>query len=142
MHDGCVFCEIVAGNAPASVVYSDALCTAFLDIHPINPGHVLVVPNRHATGLADLDDEAGAHMFLVARQIAGALRASGIRCQGVNLWLADGAVAGQEVFHVHLHVLPRYRGDGFGFRFPPSRFHPPTRAELDEVARRIAGMIG
>ena len=78
----CIFCDIVGGNAPASIIYRDDLCTAFMDIQPVNPGHVLVVPNRHATGLADLPPETGGQMFRVAQQIAAALRQSGVRCEG------------------------------------------------------------
>jgi histidine triad (HIT) family protein len=72
----------------------------------------------------------------VAHRITGAVRASGVRCEGVNLFLADGEAAGQEVFHVHLHLFPRYAGDGFGLRFGP-HYKKQPREELDEVARQI-----
>ena len=137
----CIFCDIAAGTGTASVVYHDVLVTAFMDIQPVNPGHVLVIPNRHATGLADLDETAGARMFVVGRQVARALRQSGVRCEGVNLFLADGAVAGQEVFHVHLHVFPRYQGDGFGLRFGPHNREQPGRAALQDVADRLADRL-
>jgi len=133
----CVFCQILAGRAPASVTYEDDSCLAFMDIRPVNPGHLLLVPRVHAASLADLDDETAAHMFVVAKHLAGALRSSGVRCEGVNLFLADGRVAGQEVFHVHLHVLPRYVDDGFGLRFGPHYAVPPPRSELDDLAARI-----
>jgi histidine triad (HIT) family protein len=133
----CVFCDIVAGKAPASIVLKDDLCCALMDIRPVNPGHTLVIPTCHASFLAELDEASGAHMFSIAQRIAQALRRSGLRCEGVNLYLADGAAAGQEVFHVHLHVLPRYTGDGFGLRFGPAYGHRPNRAELDDVAGRI-----
>ena len=112
----CIFCDIVAGTASASIIHRDELCTAFMDIQPVNSGHVLVVPNRHATHLADLLPETGGHLFRVAQQIAAALRRAAVRCEGVNLFVADGEATGQDVFHVHLHVIPRYVGDGFGFR--------------------------
>lgn len=108
-----------------------------MDIQPVNPGHVLVIPNSHATSLADLNEEIGAHMFRIAKRVAGALWSSGIRCEGVNLLLADGEAAGQEVFHVHLHVFPRYRDDGFGFKFGSGYSNKPDRAELDIVAQQI-----
>ncbi len=139
--DPCIFCAIIAGRAPASVVYRDDLCTAFMDIRPVNPGHVLVIPNRHAASLAELAPDAGERLFCVAQRLAAAMRASGIRCEGVNLFLADGEVAGQEVFHVHLHIIPRYRGDGFGLRFGPEYGRTWPRPELDEVARRIAAAL-
>jgi diadenosine tetraphosphate (Ap4A) HIT family hydrolase len=132
-----VFCGILAGRLPSSVVFRDDVCCVFLDIRPVNPGHVLVVPIAHAACLAELDPETGAHVFKVGQRVSAALRESGLRCEGVNLFLADGAVAGQEVFHVHLHVIPRYAGDGFGLRFGPGYGAMPGREELDRVADRI-----
>ena len=133
----CVFCEIIAGRQPSSAVYRDDVCVAFLDTQPVNPGHTLVVPNVHAAGLADLDENIGAHLFRVAQRLAGALRRSGVHCEGIDLFLADGAAAMQEVFHVHLHVVPRYEHDGFGFRFSPAYYQKPARAELDRGAEQI-----
>jgi diadenosine tetraphosphate (Ap4A) HIT family hydrolase len=135
----CLFCEIVAGRAPASVVYQDQRVLAFLDIRPVTPGHTLIVPKRHADGLADLDDEDGAQAFRVARRLAGALRASGLRCEGVNLFVADGAAAMQEIFHFHLHVFPRYRGDSF--RVTADWSQHPTRSELDNLAATIGNAM-
>ena len=137
----CIFCRLLAGELPASVVYRDELVAAFLDIQPVNPGHVLVVPLAHAPFLADLDPAAGARMFEVARRLAAALRASGLRCEGVNLFLADGEAAMQEVFHTHLHVFPRYVGDGFGLTFGEHYWHRPAREALDEAAARIRGAL-
>ena len=133
----CIFCDILAGELEASVVFKDDLCFAFMDIQPVNPGHVLVIPTYHAASLAELDEESGAHMFRIAQRLAKALRNSGLRCEGVNLFLADGAAAGQDVFHVHLHVFPRYTGDGFGLRPGPDYGKRPARAELDGIADNI-----
>jgi len=130
----CVFCDIVRGEAPASVVHDDDQVMAFMDIQPVNPGHLLVVPRVHAAYLADLDQETGSRLFQVAMKLADAVRHSGVRCEGVNFFLADGRAAGQEVFHVHLHVVPRFEGDGFGLRFGPEYFRRPARVTLDEVA--------
>jgi histidine triad (HIT) family protein len=112
-----------------------------MDIQPVNPGHVLIIPTRHVSSLAELDEESGAHMFRMAQRIAEAMRRSGLRCEGVNLFLADGEAAGQEVFHVHLHVLPRFTGDGFGLRFGPEYGNRPDRPELDEIAESIRGTL-
>ncbi len=133
----CIFCEIVRGKAPASLLYSDDWVVAFMDIRPVNPGHLLVVPRMHARHLADLDPDTGGHMFRIGRELAGALRASGVRCEGVNLFLADGEAAGQDVCHVHLHIIPRFRGDGFGFRFGPEYDLVPVRETLDQTATAI-----
>ena len=132
----CVFCDIVAGHAPASILFQDERTITFLDHRPVTPGHMLVVPRRHAAFLADLDPEDGAQLFRVGMRGAAALRTSSLRCEGVNFHLADGEVAGQEVFHVHLHVLPRFTGDGFGLRLPPD-YRIRERAELDEAAAAV-----
>ena len=138
----CVFCDIIRGEAPASLVYAGGQVVAFMDIRPVNAGHLLVVPATHAARLAELDPEIGGALFRVGMELAGALRRSGIRCEGANLYVADGAVAGQEVFHVHLHVLPRFRGDGFGFHFPPGYGQKLAREVLDRQAAAIRNAIG
>jgi histidine triad (HIT) family protein len=137
----CVFCRILAGELPASFVHRDERCSAFMDIQPVNAGHLLVIPNRHAPHLADVDADAAAHLMSVAHRLADALRRSGLRCEGVNLFLADGEAAMQEIFHLHLHVIPRFAGDGFGLRFGPDYETLPPRAELDEAAARILHVL-
>ncbi len=137
----CIFCKILAGELEVSMVYQDDRCSAFMDIQPVNPGHTLVIPNRHAGNLEELDEEEGAHIFRVAQRIGAALRKSRVKCEGVNFFLADGEAAGQEVFHVHLHVLPRYVGDGFGLKFGPHYANKPQRQELNEIADRIRNAL-
>ena len=123
------------------MVHKDDLCSAFMDIQPVNPGHVLVVPNTHAPYLADLKEEEGAQIFRVAHRVAMALREIGFRCEGVNFFLADGEAAGQEVFHVHLHVFPRFAGDGFRLVLPPTYSQRPERKELNEIAEKIKNAL-
>ena len=135
--DNCVFCKILSGEEDVSVIHEDHLCVAFMDVQPVNPGHALVVPRKHAPYLADLEAEDGAQMFRVAQRVAAAIRGCGVKCEGVNFFLADGEAAGQEVFHVHLHVIPRYAGDGFRLVLPPDYQDRPPRAELNEIAQRI-----
>jgi len=102
----CIFCQIVEGTLPSSKVYEDEICLAFMDIQPVNPGHLLVVPKRHFVDLSDLPGNIGAHLF-----------------------------------HVHLHVIPRYKGDSFGFRFGPNYSNLPERFELDAIASHISNQI-
>ena len=137
----CIFCRIVNGTEAASVVYSDDVVLSFLDITPVNLGHLLVIPKVHAAQLSELDPETGGRMFKVAMRVAGALRRSEVKCEGVNLFLADGKAAFQEVFHVHLHVIPRFSGDDFGLNFGSKYGTRPGRKELDEVAERIRAAI-
>jgi histidine triad (HIT) family protein len=132
--DSCVFCAIVAGRADSSLVHSGEHVVAFMDVRPLTPGHLLVVPRAHSGSLETLGEDLGALVFRVAHRLALVLRRSGLPCDGVNIFLADGAAAGQEVFHVHLHVLPRTAGDGFGIR---AQRGTPSRPELDAEASQI-----
>ena len=110
---GCIFCAIVARQAEASVVHEDETVVAFMDLNPVTPGHLLVVPRTHAAGLDDLDRGTSAHVWSVGHDMSRALRRSDMRCEGINVFLCDGQVAFQTVFHFHLHVIPRYPGDGW-----------------------------
>jgi histidine triad (HIT) family protein len=138
----CIFCRILAGRAPGTFVHRDEHCAAFMDIQPVNAGHLLVVPTRHAASLADLDALTAGRLMQIAHRLTSALRASGIRCEGVNMFLADGEAAMQEVFHVHLHVFPRFSGDGFGLRFGPHYRQLPSREALEEAAAHVRGALG
>lgn len=114
----CVFCKLISGELEVSVIYQDELCLALMDIQPVTPGHALVVPRRHAAYLADLDAEDGAQMFRVAQRVAAA------------------------VFHVHLHVFPRYSGDGLGLKLPADYHDRPPREELNQLAQKIRLALG
>lgn len=136
----CLFCQILSGNLPGTFVYRDSHCAAFMDIRPVNPGHLLVVPVQHAPYLADLDSRTAGRLMQIGHGLAAALRTSGLRCDGVNLFLADDKAAMQEILHVHLHVFPRYAGDGFGLRFGPNYVKRP-RTELEDAAACIQGAL-
>lgn len=133
--DDCVFCGIATGAVPASVVAQHENVMAIMDRDPVTPGHVLVLPRAHLPALADLSDALAGEIFALARSVAAALRASPLRCDGVNLFYADGQAALQEVFHAHLHVFPRFPGDGF--KIEGSWGTTPARHELDAQASAI-----
>lgn len=135
----CVFCAILKGDLPANYVYEDDVVVSIMDINPMTPGHLLVLPREHRPDLVDLNDEIAAHMMNVARRAAAALRASDEAVKGINLYLADGPDAGQEVAHAHIHVIPRYMNDGFGLRV--NREAPPTREDLEATATRITAAL-
>ncbi len=137
----CLFCSIIAGEIPSNKVYEDEACLAFLDIQPINRGHTLVVPKEHFSGLSDLPPDTAGHMMQVAQKVAAGLRASQIECEAVNLQLADGEAAGQEVFHIHLHVVPRRTGDGFGYQFPDDYGDSPSEEEATATAALLRETI-
>ena len=133
----CIFCKIVHREVPASVVREDASTLAFMDIQPMNPGHVLVIPKAHAAYVEDLPPEAVGPILEAAKEISRAMRTSGIRCEAVSFYLANGEEAGQEVFHAHLHLIPRWRGDGFGLRVRADYGRIADRTELDAFAVKI-----
>jgi len=105
--------------------------------HLIGKGHTLVVPRTHATSISLVDEVAAVAMWSLARRVAAGLRVSGLRCEAINMFLADGAAAGQEVFHSHVHVIPRWQGDGFGIKFPPHYGAAAERKTLDDIAARL-----
>jgi histidine triad (HIT) family protein len=130
----CLICRLLRGELPSSRVYDDEHVVAFMDLYPVNPGHLFVVPRAHVPLLEDLDEELGAHVYRIAHRLAGALRRSGLRCEGINLFLADGQAAFQEVPHVHLHVFPRFVGDSFRI---DADWRERSRDELNAEAKRI-----
>ena len=130
----CIFCRITAGELPASKVYEDDRVVAFLDIRPINAGHLLVVPKAHFTELREMDEDTGAHLFRIAMRLERAIRQTELRCEGTNLLQNNGKSAMQEVMYVHLHIIPRFQGDQLRFSF---RHLSPGRQELDQWALSI-----
>lgn len=131
----CVFCDIVRREAPASWVHEDDHVAVILTIGPVTPGHAMVLPKAHQPLLADLSEEEARHLFTITQRTAEAIRRSGLRCEGINLFLADGAAAFQEIPHLHVHVFPRFAGDSF--RLVADWDDKPARAELDANAERI-----
>lgn len=133
----CIFCKIVTGESPATILHQDDLVTAFLDISPVNPGHTLVIPNNHAPHLAQVEGDWGARMFTVGQRVAQAIRESDLRSEGMNLFLSDGEAAGQVVPHSHLHVIPRYPGDSCGLKLHAGPAESASAEELQEAAEKI-----
>lgn len=116
MTDECIFCQIVAGDMPSYTVYEDEQTLAFLDVNPVSEGHTLVVPKVHAAQITELDAEITGAVFQTAQKLAQRAETK-LGAQGVNLLQSNGEAAGQEINHVHVHVIPRYPGDGFTFNF-------------------------
>src|SRR5437867_13140185 len=108
-----------------------------MDIQPMNTGHVLVIPKAHAEYIEDLPPGAAGPILEAAKEVSGALRASGIRCEAVSLYLANGKDAGQEVFHTHMHVIPRRGGEGLGLRVRAARGRLAARVVLHALAARL-----
>jgi histidine triad (HIT) family protein len=131
MH-GCSFCDIVAGGAAGSIVLDEPALVAFLDIRPVFSGHTLIVPRGHVTTLADLPDSLAAPLLMAARRVARALR---IALGAEGAFIAMNDVVSQSVPHVHLHVVPRRKGDGLrGFFWPRTGYDGPEHMESVRAA--------
>ncbi len=111
----CLFCKIAAGAESAVVVHRDERCLAFMDIHPLAPGHVLLIPLTHAERLDQLDTATRRHLYRVMDALVAAQRRAGLGLEGSQLIVNDGRAANQHIPHVHLHLVPRTRGDAIGF---------------------------
>jgi histidine triad (HIT) family protein len=136
----CIFCDIIHGAAEVSVCYEDADAIAFMDIQPVNAGHVLVVSRQHYESFLDLPHSLGAHLFEVAMQLAPAIRkVSG--ADSMNVIVSSGEAAGQDVYHFHIHLIPRRAGDGFDVHLPFADSEMPDRTVLDMMAARIIGAL-
>ncbi len=131
-----VFEKVISGEFDGSFVYKDDVCVAFMDLNPLNSGHVLVVPREPVELLTSLNPETAAHLFAVGQKILKALQSSGVKYEGANVFLSNGEVAGQEVPHVHLHILPRFSGDGLKM-FSGRTVRSVSRDELNTVAAMI-----
>ncbi|MEF8773101.1 MAG: HIT family protein [Halobacteriales archaeon] len=134
MSEDCIFCGIVDGEVPSHDVYEDDQVLAFLDVNPVAEGHALVIPKTHHERLTDMDAETTAAVFNAAREVAEAME-DALDPDGYNLFQTNGAAAGQEVFHSHVHVVPRAEGDDVGFEFEPGDLD-------DERAEQIRTEIG
>ena len=134
----CIFCKLVAKEIPATVVYEDRDTLAFMDIGQVNPGHVLVAAKTHAENIYALDDETAACVFRSAARVARAIRAA-FSPPGLSVYQANGKPAGQTVFHLHMHLVPRHEGDGMALTWPVKN---PPREKLEEYAARIRAGLG
>lgn len=134
----CLFCKIIRGEIPCEKVYEDGEVFAFLDIRPVNPGHTLVVPKKHVADLMVSDDATlGAVMSAARKLSAAALRATG--AQGINIEVNNGVAAGQVIFHLHLHIIPRFEGDGFK-HWPGKEYAAgEANAMAEKIRREMTG---
>jgi histidine triad (HIT) family protein len=136
----CIFCRIVAGTLPAVRVLETPRVLAFLDIAPVNYGHTLVIPKAHHQNLLELPDILWMEMGQVCRRVARALQAA-LHAQGFNLAMNNFEAAGQEVFHAHLHVIPRYETDGLKL-FPQGNYRLGDLEKTGEQLRRVIEELG
>ena len=137
MADDCPFCQILDGNIPARVVYEDEDVQAFLDANPLSRGHTLVVPKRHHERVADMPDVERDAVFEALGRLGPSVQAA-VDADGLNVGMNDGSAAGQEVPHVHGHLVPRFDGDGGGAVHSIVRTRPElSDGEMDELEADI-----
>ncbi len=135
MATGCIFCQIIAGEAPVSLVRECALTIAFMDVRQFHSGHVLVVPKAHLADVRELDVATGTALMTAIADVTRAVSAA-FSCQGISVWHSIGEAAGQEVPHLHFHVHPRSQSDRF-LQLYPSPPDMPSRSALDALASSI-----
>lgn len=141
MINDCILCKLRNEELEVTKIYEDDLISVIMDIQPVNPGHMLIFPKKCEPLIEDLDDDILSHMIKVAKKMNIALRNSGLLCEGVNLFLADGEVAMQEIPHCHLHVIPRFENDGFGLKFSETYTSLPSRETINENAKKIVNSL-
>ena len=129
----CVFCRIRDGQIPSTRVYEDERTLAFLDINPLNEGHTLVIPRAHAATLFEADEADLRAAIATAKRVATAIRTA-LHADGLNMLQANGSAAFQSVPHFHLHLIPRFTGDGKGFDWP---MVPGDRGRIQAAAEKI-----
>jgi Diadenosine tetraphosphate (Ap4A) hydrolase and other HIT family hydrolases len=131
--DNCIFCKIANGVIPSATVYEDDSFRAILDIAPAHKGHVILLPKSHAANLFELDDEIAAKALPIVKKIACAVKAA-TGCDGINVLQNNGVAAGQSVFHLHIHIVPRFEGDGILPVWPQGSY---AEGEAAEMAAKI-----
>jgi len=129
----CLFCRLVSGEIPSTRIFEDATTIAFMDINPGTRGHALVIPKAHAADIHDVAPDVLADMARTAQRVASAAKEH-LGCAGVNLVQSSGAAAFQSVFHIHLHVIPRYEGDGVRLPWTPT---PGDKSAIADVAEKL-----
>lgn len=131
--EDCIFCKIANGEIPSKTLYEDERFRVILDLGPAAKGHALILPKDHAADLYELPDETASAVLLLAKKMA-AVMVEKLHCDGLNLVQNNGEAAGQTVRHFHLHMIPRYVGDGQSINWVPGK---PTQEELEAVRREL-----
>jgi histidine triad (HIT) family protein len=130
----CIFCKILAGEIPSTRIYEDAHVVAFMDIGPIVKGHALVIPREHVENITQASPAMLAQVIEVARKVAQA-QLNGLKADGVNIFQANGAVAGQVVPHLHFHVVPRFKNDRHHWNWVAKKYD--SFDEMKQLAEAI-----
>ena len=142
MHRPCIFCSIVRGDVPTFKVYEDERVLAFLDIHPSAPGHTLIIPKAHEPRVEHLSEEDVCALFVALHKLVGSIQAS-VDAPASTIGINNGPESGQEVPHVHIHVIPRSRSDRGGIIQGIARSgRRPSEDEMRQIAGKIRSLVG
>jgi len=137
MEETCSFCKIIRGEGEASFVFKDSKVVAFMDVSPVNRGHVLVVSKEHYQNIYELPNDIASHVFVITKRVATAVKRA-FKAEGINIIQANETAAFQYVFHFHIHIIPRYVNDGFSFKVKRLKVNRQT---LDKDAKQIAKVL-
>ena len=139
MNEECIFCQIAQKKSPAGILFENDIVVAFLDIRPVNPGHILIIPKAHVQTIDEIEsEEVYSELFSVGKKMHIRLKDKLPDVTGFNYLIANGKDAGQEVFHVHLHIIPRKPDDGFGYKFGPNYGKILSQDEIKEMLNLLS----
>ena len=138
METNCIFCKIANGDIPSSTIYEDDFFRVILDLSPATKGHALILPKQHMADIFEMNEDCASKIFVLATRIAKAMK-SALGCDGFNIVQNNGAIAGQTVFHFHMHLIPRYNGDGQTIGWNPGTSEAEER---DAIADQIRAILG
>ena len=132
----CVFCKIINGEIPSNKVYEDDTTFAFLDISPQNLGHTLVITKNHHKNILEIDDNELQKLILVVKKVANAIQ-KGLNAEGFNVFTNTGSIAGQVIFHIHFHVVPRFAGDGIRFIITKKNYQGQEKEIIQKIRKNL-----
>ena len=135
--DNCIFCKIANGEIPAATLYEDENFRVILDLGPASKGHALILPKFHAANIYELPDEMAAKVMILSKKIATAMTEA-LKCDGFNIVQNNGECAGQTVFHFHMHLIPRYKGDNVGITWNPGEL---TDEDKEEILSKVKAQL-
>lgn len=135
--DDCIFCKLANGVIPTNSLYENDVVKVIFDAGPASSGHVLILPKEHFDNVYALDDDTAAHVFQVAVKVAKALK-EGLNLEGLNIVQNNGEIAGQTVFHFHMHIIPRYKGDTVNVGWKPGEV---TDEEIEKIKSLVCPRI-
>ena len=134
MKNDCIFCKIAAGEIPSACIYEDDDFKAFLDISPAVKGHVIIIPKKHADNLFDLSEEEASKLFVIASNIGKAIKEE-LNCDGLNVLQNNGEIAGQTVFHFHMHLIPRFKNDNVKITWNSTEYDKNEMEQLKDAIK-------